>query len=56
MKEYAWKYYYYYYIELCNYYLDEFKNRKKFDYHLKNFIKEAVKEFNKTAKKYRCNM
>ena len=37
---------YYFHIELCNYYMMRFKKRENFYYHLKNFIKEDVREFN----------
>jgi hypothetical protein len=37
---------YYLHIELCNYYLERFKKKEYFFYHLKNFINEDVREWN----------
>ncbi|ABR56818.1 hypothetical protein Maeo_1242 [Methanococcus aeolicus Nankai-3] len=36
---------YYLYIELCNYYLEKFKKKDNFYYHLQNFIYEDIKKF-----------
>ena len=37
---------YYRYIELCNYYLGKFREKKYFYYHLQNFINEDIREWN----------
>jgi len=37
---------YYMYIGLCNYYLERFREKKYFYYHLRNFINEDVREWN----------
>ncbi len=42
---------YYLYIEVANYYLGRFEKKENFFYHLKNFIKEDVREWHTKAPK-----